>query len=90
MAAAEWVEAVGRINRAEGRVVSVIRCGDFAGNVVQFKSGDEWIRGWALCFGSSPLDATYRCKATEVGRDDVAVDKMLCTLRVEAASARGS
>jgi hypothetical protein len=89
MAASEWVEAVGRINRAKGRAVSVIHCGDFAGNIVQFKSGEEWIRGWALCSGSSPLDATYRCKATEMGRDDAVVDKMLSTLRVEASSACG-
>src|SRR5689334_7246505 len=44
MAAAEWVEAVGRINRDKGRAVSVIQCGDFAGNIVQFRSGEEWIR----------------------------------------------
>jgi hypothetical protein len=83
MAAAEWVEAVGRINRAKGRAVSAVHCGDFAGTIVQFKSGQEWIRGWALFSGSSPLDATYRCKATEMGRDDAAVDKMLSTLRVD-------
>src|SRR5206468_11464539 len=90
MAAAQCVEAVGRINRAKGRAVSVIHCGDFAGNIVQFKSGEEWIRAWALCSGSSPLDATYRCKTTDVGRDDAVVDKMLSTLRVEASSACGS
>src|SRR5439155_24768582 len=44
MAAAQCVEAVGRINRAKGRAVSVIYCGDFAGNLVEFESGEEWIR----------------------------------------------
>jgi hypothetical protein len=90
MAASEWVETVGRINRLKGRPVSAIQCGDFSGNIVEFKSDDEWIRGWALSCGSSPLDATYRCKASEVGRDDRVVDTMLSTLRIEASSACGS
>jgi hypothetical protein len=87
IAAAEWVESVGRINRAKGRAVSVIHCGDFAGNFVHFRSEEEWIRGWALCSGPSQLDVNYRCKAAAVGRDDEVVDKMLSTLRVEASSA---
>lgn len=88
MAAAKWVEVVGQTNRIKGRPVSTVRCGDFSGNAVEFKSGDEWIRGWALCFGSCPFDATYRCNASEMGRDDPMVDKMLSTLRIET-SARG-
>jgi len=86
MTAAEWVEAVGRINRAKGRAVSVIECGDFSGITLGIRSGGEWIRGWALCCGSSPLDATYLCNASNVGRDDPVVDKMLSTLRVVASS----
>jgi hypothetical protein len=89
MAAAEWVESVGRINRAKGRTVSAIHCGDFMGYFVQFKSGDEWLRGWVLRSGSSPLDVTYRCKATDMGRDDSVVEKMLSTLRVELTSVPG-
>jgi hypothetical protein len=88
MAAAEWVELVGRNHRCLGRIVSALDCGDFSGNVVEFNAGDEWIRGWALCSDSVPVDATYRCKATEVGRDDAAVDKMLSTLCIEAAYSR--
>src|SRR5262245_32318775 len=35
MPAAKWVEAVGRINRAKGRSVSAVQCGDFSGNIVE-------------------------------------------------------
>lgn len=87
MAAGEWVEAVGRTNRAAGRPVTAVQCGDFSGNTVEFKSGGDWIRGWALCCGSSPLDVTYRCNASEMGRDDSLVDQMLSTLHFEATSA---
>jgi len=48
---------------------------------------EEWFRGWALCANSVPLDASYRCKAGDVGRDDPVVDGMLNTLRMEASSA---
>jgi hypothetical protein len=82
MGAAEWVEAVGWINRAKGRRVTVTRCGDFTGNRVEFRSSDEWLRGWALCANSVPLDASYRCKLADVGRDDQVVDVMLSTLRL--------
>lgn len=85
MAAAEWFELVGRNHRYLGRIVSAIDYGDFSGNAVEFNAGNEWIRGWALCSNSVPVDATYRCKATEAGRDDAAVDKMLSTLCIEAA-----
>lgn len=84
--AAEWVEAVGRMNRAMGRQVSATRCGDFSGYTVDFATAEEWLRGWALCANSVPLDATYRCKATDVGRDDADVDGMLNTLRLEKLS----
>jgi hypothetical protein len=85
MAASEWLEAVGRINRAMGRPVSAVRCGDFLGNLVEFESAGEWIRGWALCCNSSQLDATYRCKTIVLGRDDPVVDKMLNTLSFEVS-----
>lgn len=88
MGAPEWVELVGRINRNRGRIVSAFDCGDFSGNSVQLQAGDEWIRGWALCSDSVPIDATYRCKSTVMGRDDAVVDEMLSTLRVEEAPAR--
>jgi len=83
MGAQEWVERVGRINRAKGRRVSLTQCGDFAGNSVEFVSGDEWLRGWALCAENVPLDATYRCRLSDVGRDDQVVDEMLNSLRLE-------
>jgi hypothetical protein len=85
MAAAEWVELVGRNHRYLGRIVSAIGCGDFSGNAVEFNAGNEWIRGWALCSHSVPVDATYRCQATKAGRDDAVVDNMLSTLCIEAA-----
>ncbi len=83
VSAAEWVETVGRMNRAMGRLVSAIRCGDFSGYTVSFMTGGEWLRGWALCADSVPLDVTYRCKAADVGRDDPDVDGMLNTLGQE-------
>lgn len=87
MAASQWAELVGQLNRAKGRPVSFIQCGDFSGNAVEFNSGSEWIRGWALCCGSFPLHASYRCNARTMGRDDAFVDNMLSTLHVEPPSA---
>lgn len=83
MEAMEWVDLVGRINRAKGRSVSVTRCGDFTGCVLAFRADDEWLRGWALSADGLPLDVTYRCKADDAGRDDSVVDSMLNTLRLE-------
>ncbi len=83
MDAATWVDFVGQINRAKGRSVSATRCGDYTGYVVEFRACDEWLRGWALYAGESLLDATYRCKAKDTGRDDSVVNSMLNTLRLE-------
>jgi hypothetical protein len=85
--AGEWVEKVGVINRAKGRRVSFSQCGDFVGNYVEFGSAGEWLRGWALCSNSIPLDATYRCEIGDVSRHDQVVDRMLDTLRLEKSSA---
>jgi hypothetical protein len=87
MSAAAWVECVGRINRAKGRRVLAVRCGDFAGCAVEFCTTDDWVRGWALCANSVQLDATYRCEAGSAGRDDPVVDGMLSSLRLEQPSA---
>jgi len=83
----EWVELVGRTNRAKGRRVSLVQCGDFAGNSVEFVASDEWLRGWALCADNVQLDANYRCRLSDVGRDDQVVDEMLNSLRLEKSSA---
>jgi len=84
--AEKWVAAVGRINRAKGRRVSPAQCGDFIGIVVDFVSDDEGLRGWALCRNAVPLDACYRCKVSDIGRDDRVVDEMLSNLRLEKMS----
>jgi hypothetical protein len=81
--AAEWVEAVGWINLAKGRRVSPAQCGDFIGINVEFGSGDEWLRGWALRAEAMPLDAHYQCSADHAGRDDQVVEEMLNSLRIE-------
>jgi hypothetical protein len=85
MGADEWVEAVGQINRAKVRRVTAAKCGDFAGYIVQFGTDAEWLRGWAICAGSVPLDATFRCKAENAGRDDPVVEAMLNSLRLNKA-----
>jgi hypothetical protein len=84
--AGQWVESVAQINRAIGRRVSLAQCGDFTGNSVEFVSADEWLRGWALCAENVQLDANYRCRLSDVGRDDQAVDEMLNSLRLEKSS----
>ncbi len=81
--AARWVELVGYSNRAKGRPVSAVRCGEFSGCAVEFEACGEWLRGWALRAGAVPLDATYRCNVENAGRDDSAVDSMLKTLRFD-------
>jgi hypothetical protein len=86
VSAAEWVEVVGQFNRAKGRRVSATRCGDFAGYAMEFGTTGEWLRGWALCANSIPLDVTYRCRLADAGRDDPVVDSMLNTLRLERSS----
>ncbi len=83
MEAVAWVDLVGRINRAKGRLVSATRCGDFAGIIMAFTACEDWIRGWALSADALPLDITYRCKVEDAGRDDPVVDGMLNTLRLE-------
>jgi hypothetical protein len=83
IAAVDWVDLVGRINRAKKRPVSAARCGDFVGIAVEFKSGEDWIRGWALSAEGFPLDVNYRCKIGDAGRDDLLVHRMLHTLRLE-------
>jgi hypothetical protein len=82
--AAKWVQNVEELNCMRGRPFQIVQCGDFAGNLVEFIADDEWIRGWAMCAGSIPLDACYRCKLENRGRDDSAVDAMLNTLRLES------
>jgi hypothetical protein len=88
MTADKWVEGVARVNRAKGRQVSVARCGEFVGYVVEFDTETEWLRGWALRAGSVPLDATYRCTLKDAGRDDRVVDAMLGSLRLAATKLR--
>lgn len=80
--AAGWTEFYARINRSKGRRVEFIRCGDFAGYLVEFTAKSDWIRGWALCSASIPLDVSYRCTAEIIGRDDPIVDAMLQTLQI--------
>jgi hypothetical protein len=41
MEATKWVDAVARANRAKGRAVSTVQCGDFMGCVVEFEAGGE-------------------------------------------------
>jgi hypothetical protein len=83
ISAARWVELVGDINRAMGRLVCPARCGDFSGLTMAFVSRDEYFRGWALCADAIPLDATYKCNVRDVGRDDLAIEGMLDTLRLD-------
>ena len=84
--AVAWVDLVRKINRAKGRPVADVQCGDLQGCVVEFVACDDWIRGWALAAGGFPLDATYRCKAADAGRDDAIVGWMLNSLRLERQS----
>ena len=81
--AARWVEFVGQSNRAKGRPVSAVQCGEFSGYALEFQECEEWLRGWALRAGAVPLDATYRCNVDNAGRDHSAVDSMLNTLRFD-------
>jgi hypothetical protein len=80
--AGKWVNLTRQIHRAKGRPVSAVRCGDLVGYAVEFGDSNEWLRGWALYANSFPLDATYRCKTEHTGRDNLAVDRMLSSLRV--------
>jgi hypothetical protein len=82
MPAAEWVEAVAKLNRIKGRSVLCADCGDFNGFLVEFSAGEEWLRGWALHAGSIPLDVTYRCNLAAKGRDDQIVESMVNSLRL--------
>jgi hypothetical protein len=83
IAAAEWVEVCAFMSRAKKRLCEVVQCGDFGGYMVEFLSVDTWVRGWSLHKGDVPLDVCYRCKASAKGRDDMIVDEMLRTLRLE-------
>jgi hypothetical protein len=91
--AAEWVSTCAEINRRMNRPVVPVRFGVFRGCATEFASvgvfmggpadfpvGDVWVRGWALHAGPFPLDVTYRSPLSLAGRDDVAVEAMLCTL----------
>jgi hypothetical protein len=76
-----WMEQVALVNRARGRPVSSVDCGDFIGYLTSFFAGTELLRGWVLRRHTFPLDVCYRCDAKHEGRDDVAVDGMLNALR---------
>lgn len=91
--AAEWVRTCAEIDGRKNRPVVPVRFGVFSGCATEFASigvfmggpaecpaGDLWVRGWALHAGPFPLDVTYRCPLSLAGRDDVAVEAMLCTL----------
>jgi hypothetical protein len=78
-----WVEHIALINRARGRPVSSVDCGDFTGYLTSFFAGTDLLRGWVLRRHAFPLDACYRCDAKHEGRDDLAVDAMLNTLRYQ-------
>jgi hypothetical protein len=93
IAAAAWVRTCAEINRLKNRPVVPVRFGVFSGCATEFASGgvlivgaadwlsgEGWIRGWALHAGPFPLDVTYRCPLSLAGRDDMAVEAMLCTL----------
>ena len=83
VSADNWVEIVAEINRKKARPVTSLLCGDFTGCTLEFATSDEWCRGWALRAGSFPLDVTYRCHLNNAGRDDVPVDTMLKSLRLD-------
>jgi hypothetical protein len=82
-----WVERIALSNRARGRPVSSVRCGDLAGYQMSFVAGTELLRGWVLRMRAFPLDVCYRCDARYEGRDDVAVDGMLNALRFHGPAA---
>ena len=83
MPPSKWEETTARIDRLKGRRVLECRFGDFAGHSVEFSAEDEWIRGWVLFVDKLALDATYRCKLHDAGRDDLAIESMLNSLRLE-------
>ena len=78
--AKSWVELVARINRQKQRHVEPTRIGDFSGFYISFVAESVHIRAWALRFIGDPLDVTYRCDATAVGRYDADVDTMLSSV----------
>ncbi len=79
--ATDWVELVARVNRLKHRHVEPARIGDFTGFYIWFDTESIHIRAWALRYRDAPLDITYRCDASFVGRDDADVDKMLSSIR---------
>ncbi len=80
LSARKWLSLVALANRAKGRSVVKVQCGDFTGFATHFAAAGRSIRGWALCAGTVPLDVTYCCNSKDAGRDDDIVDAMLSTL----------
>ena len=81
LSARKWLSLVARANRAKGRHVTKVQCGDFTGFETGFAACGRAFHGWALRAGTFALDVTYWCETKHAGRDDDAVDAMLGTLR---------
>src|SRR5262245_58775244 len=61
--------------------------GAFVGVSQGYADGGRWWRRWFLRNGNLALFVTYNCTAQDAGVEDVDVDRMLSTLRIEPSDA---
>lgn len=63
-----------------------VSAGQFRGVCTQWQDSESAVREWYLATGGLLLFVTYCCDLDNAGMDDAAVDEILDTLELEAAS----
>jgi hypothetical protein len=84
--AATWIASAAHFSKLRGWVPNSARCGDFAGFEVRQPKDDVYWRQWWLEADGTPLNAVYQCPAAIAGRDDLAIESMLATLKLRVAA----
>ena len=82
-------QEVSRIAKAESGADAhwqLITLGDFGGVTTSFVEEESAVREWYVASGSVLLYITYSCDEDNGGLDDAAVDELLDTLLLQAAS----
>ena len=84
MPAPAWIAAATHFSKLRGWPPNPVRCGAFEGFEARQPQGGVHWRLWWLEADGTPLNAVYQCPVALAGRDDVAVESMLATLKLRA------